>query len=243
MNTNLKVVVCAAGQGKRISDITTNCPKPMIKVGRKSILEYMLDNFSAFGLKEIIIIVGYQAEHIVNSIGEKYKNCQITYIYNKDFESTNNIYSLWLAKKEITNGMIFFNADIILNRGIIKKVLSSVHQESIVVDFDHIIEDSVKAVYEGDNLIRIGKEVTGKKIGWAIGIYKLSQLASEKYFEISERLFEIEKNKNVSFVVPFEKMIKTFSIKAVPVDNLPWVEIDTLEDYKYALKKIDSILK
>ena len=76
MKNKFQAVICAAGEGSRLRPLTDHCPKPLIKVGNKTILEYQLDNISALGIKEVIIVVGYKAETIIKKIGDQYKGCQ-----------------------------------------------------------------------------------------------------------------------------------------------------------------------
>lgn len=239
----LKAVICAAGIGERLAPLTKDCPKPLLKIGEKTILENMLDNISLSGITEVVIVVGFEAEKIKDKISEKYKNCNIKYIYNKDYKTTNNIYSLWLAKEEIKDGMVFFNGDIIFHSSILINLINDSYRDSIVVDFKcDLFDDAMKARFENDKLVEIGKNIQEKPDSWAIGIYKLSQKTSGRYFEISERLFKDRKNKNISFVAPLQEMCENFLIKGHSVNNCEWIEVDTSEDYEEAKKRIDNIL-
>ncbi len=69
---NMKVkksVILAAGKGKRMGDLTTDIPKPMLKIGDKPILEHIVEGLISAGISEIFIITGYQAESIENYFG------------------------------------------------------------------------------------------------------------------------------------------------------------------------------
>jgi len=59
-----KVVISAAGRGTRMKHLTKNKPKHMINVNGKPFLFYLIENLKKAGLKEIIIVVGHQAEQI-----------------------------------------------------------------------------------------------------------------------------------------------------------------------------------
>ena len=69
----MKAIICAAGEGKRLMPNTSNNPKCLLKVGGKTILEYMLDNLSKCGVKDVIIVLGYKKDVVINKIGNKYK--------------------------------------------------------------------------------------------------------------------------------------------------------------------------
>jgi len=63
------VVVMAGGLGSRLQHLTEDCPKPMLKVGNKPILETILDSFIDYGLRNFYFAVNYKAEMIKSYFG------------------------------------------------------------------------------------------------------------------------------------------------------------------------------
>ncbi|MGG1312925.1 MULTISPECIES: nucleotidyltransferase family protein [Cohnella] len=63
------VVLMAGGLGTRLAPLTHNCPKPLLKVGSKPILELILENFIAQGFYRFYISVNYKAEMIIEHFG------------------------------------------------------------------------------------------------------------------------------------------------------------------------------
>ena len=233
----MKAVLCAAGIGKRMNHLTIETPKPLLPVGEKTIIEYIVDNLSTAGIKEVVVVVGYKAEMIKSRLGSHYGDCSITYVDNTDFVATNNIYSLWLARDLITEGMIFLNCDIVFNDEILPTLIADEQPDSIVTDFEiNLVDDSLRAFFENGRLADIGKTIE-KANGWAMGIYKLSQNASEEYFKIAGGLFaQEENNRNISFVVPLRIMASKLVVAAVPITSGEWAEIDTPEDFQRAVE-------
>jgi dTDP-glucose pyrophosphorylase len=76
----MKALVLAAGRGKRLDDMSANRNKCMLEINGKPIIEYSLDCFVRTDINEIIIIVGYRAEEIINTYGNNYKNKKLKYI-------------------------------------------------------------------------------------------------------------------------------------------------------------------
>lgn len=64
------VVLMAGGPGSRLRPLTDNCPKPMLNVGGKPILETILENFLEQGFSNFYISVNYMAETIINYFGD-----------------------------------------------------------------------------------------------------------------------------------------------------------------------------
>ena len=183
---------------------TDEMPKALLPIGEKTIIEYLLDNLSASGIRDVVVVVGYGALKVKEKVGSRYKNCSITYVLNEEYATTNNIYSLWLAREHITDGMIFFNGDIVFHQGILSGILSNTVSNSFAADpFSDLQDDAMKVVLRGGRMRKIGKHLAEDANAWAIGIYKLSQEASEAYFREAEKIFE-RGDKNVSFVVPAE---------------------------------------
>jgi len=250
----MKAIICAAGQGKRLMPFTKHYPKALLPLGKKTVVEHILDTLSACGVKEVIIVVGYKAKKVKEKIGTRYKNCSITYVHNKDFKDTNNMYSLWLTRGHIRNGMIFFNADTVFHQKILKKILASKHENCFIMNPKiEVVEDAMKVHLVGGRLIEIGKNISRKAHGEAFGIYKISQSAACQYFKIVEALLKKKEReedgdrgrggyKNGSFVIPLQKMAPAIPFMAVSSERYPWAEIDIPEDYQRAKKIIRKII-
>ena len=75
-SSNLKALILAGGRGKRLKDKTNETNKCMLKFGHTHLIEYSLENAAKLQVKEIVIVVGYLAEQIINTFGNSY--CGIT---------------------------------------------------------------------------------------------------------------------------------------------------------------------
>ena len=239
----MHAIICAAGEGKRMRPHTENFPKALLKIGDKTIIEYMLDNLSACGVRDVVIVVGYKADTVREKIGSYYRNCRVSYVMNNEYETTNNIYSLWLARDYVRDGMIFFNGDIVFHRGILSGILTNDARNSFAVDpHVELEDDAMKVILQSGRLRKIRKHLGEDANAWAIGMYKLSQEASEAYFHEAEKLFEAGQ-KNISFVVPLQALAGKFSFKKHKVlPQYGWAEIDTPLDYEKAQERANSII-
>ncbi len=64
------VVLMAGGLGSRLRPLTEDCPKPMLKVGNKPLLETILENFIEYGFRRFYISVNYMAEVVKSYFGD-----------------------------------------------------------------------------------------------------------------------------------------------------------------------------
>jgi dTDP-glucose pyrophosphorylase len=106
------VVLMAGGLGTRLHPLTKECPKPLLKVGEKPILEIILESFAEQGFKQIFLSVNYKAEMIQDYFGEGHRwGVQINYIHEKERLGTAG--ALSLLPGQPTTPMIVMNGDIL----------------------------------------------------------------------------------------------------------------------------------
>lgn len=83
----MQAIILAAGRGIRLRPLTYHVPKPLLRIGGKSLIEYNLDKLPD-EIDEIILVVGYMAEQIINYFGVEYKGRPIKYIRQKKLLGT-----------------------------------------------------------------------------------------------------------------------------------------------------------
>jgi len=83
-SSNLKALILAGGRGKRLKDKTNETNKCMLKFGHTHLIEYSLENAVKQQVKEIVIVVGYLAEQIINTFGNSYCGVTIKYVIQRE---------------------------------------------------------------------------------------------------------------------------------------------------------------
>ncbi len=116
-------IILAAGKGMRLGTLTETLPKCLVEVAGKPILARMLENFQSSGIKEIAIVTGYQEQEIKKRIGPAFQGMHISYVTNPRYETTNNIYSLWLAKQFLKKDAIITAGDILVKKQVVMDVV------------------------------------------------------------------------------------------------------------------------
>jgi NDP-sugar pyrophosphorylase family protein len=76
----LKALVLAGGRGNRLNELSKEQNKCMIKIRGRHLIEYNLDHALDVDAKEIVLVVGYKAETIINLLGNNYKGKPIQYV-------------------------------------------------------------------------------------------------------------------------------------------------------------------
>jgi len=166
-----KAVILAAGEGKRLRPFTETMPKVMLPVANKPLLEYVFDATRKSGIEEIVVVVGYKKEVIMEYFKD-YKDVKITYVIQD--RQLGTAHALLQAKKHIKDSFIVLAGDNIIDTGSIAKLLKDQSEYSLLIK-EHPHPSKYGVVFiENRSIRRIvekPKEDVGKYI--STGIYKL----------------------------------------------------------------------
>ena len=122
----MKAVILAAGIASRLRPLTDTTPKCLLKIGERCLLERAFDALIQNGFDEFIIVTGYRQQQIVDFLQTRYPERKVTFIYNDRYESTNNIYSLWLTRPYADEEeVLLLDSDIVFDPQIVAKLLGS----------------------------------------------------------------------------------------------------------------------
>jgi len=166
-----KAVILAAGEGKRLRPFTETMPKVMLPVANKPVLEYVFDAVKNSGIDEIIAVVGYKKEIIMNYFKD-YGDINITYVVQD--KQLGTAHALLQAKKHIKDSFIVLSGDNIIDQSSISRLIKDKSKYSILIKKHHhpskygvvfVEKNALKEIVEKP------KDELGKFI--STGIYKL----------------------------------------------------------------------
>ncbi len=243
----MQAIILAAGLAKRLRPITDTTPKCLLEVGGKNLLHRTMENVIANGIRDFVFVTGYREDMIKNYLKENFSDCRIQFLSNSDYANNNNSYSLWMTKNFITKDIILLDSDILFDKGIIKELLDSQHENCLAVNFEtELDEEQIKVVLdnnENKKILEISKVTDLKKsAGESIGIERFSFDFMQELYKVLERKITHERNVNEFYEKSFEEVIQSQknadnernSIYAIDVSHYKCMEIDTVEDYERA---------
>lgn len=174
----MKAVILAAGMGTRLRPIET--PKCLLKVGGKTILVTQIENLRACGLneREIIVVVGYKPDEIIKFCKKRFNG--LKFVINPLYEITDNLYSCWLACKELQDEFVCLNADVCFDVEILRNLLKIKKHFCIVTSDGRKQKDIVKVNIENGLVKEIGKGIRAEKE--FIGLSKFSTDGAKIFF-------------------------------------------------------------
>jgi L-glutamine-phosphate cytidylyltransferase len=116
-------LLLAAGLGSRLAPLTDAVPKCLVSMSGVPILERLVRSLDCHGFERLVIVTGYKAETIRDYLGESFGGIAIEYIVSPLFETTNNIYSLWLARHVIDEPFLLVESDLVFDEQLLAEML------------------------------------------------------------------------------------------------------------------------
>lgn len=242
----MKGIILAAGVASRMRPLTNDTPKCLLPMGTQTILERAINNLLANDINDIIIVSGFLNHKIRDFIIKTFPDIQITMIHNEIYDSTNNIYSLWLTKNHILNqDILLLDSDIVFDKRIISQLKSCGYENSLALKSDHHLgEEEIKVTVAADGAItEISKTVNpDAAIGESVGIELFSAGFVNNLFAILDDMIVVQKDVNVFYEKAFQRAIEQgHKIYPVDVESFKCMEIDTTEDYGQAQKLVSEL--
>ncbi len=231
----MKAIILAAGIGKRLQTVSEGLPKSMIKIGERSIIHHQIESCKKAGITSFVIVLGYKKEILEAHVLEILKTDQVIFVENPIYDVTNTLYSLWLTREYFDEDFIYFNADVLFQSELLKKIAKRSKYSELFLETKSCEEEEVKMIIDGkDKILEIGKKLNipdcaGEFIG--IGKFNLDVLPAFKHY----LQYGIDnKQENNYFEYAVNLLAKDVFLKAVPTGNAPCIEIDFPEDLEKA---------
>lgn len=228
-------LLLAAGTGSRLAPLTDMKPKCLVPVNEISILERLIHSLHVHNFKRLVVVVGHQADCIRNFLGTRAGGMEITYVTSPLYKTTNNIYSLWLARKVIDEPFLLIESDLVFDPEMLKNML---HPDRIAVaklqpwmngtTVTITSNQEIEAFYYGAHKHDENQYKT-------VNIYSFSTMTWQL---LRERLDRYISNNmvNAYYETVFADMVNEGCISFKPVffDASWWYEIDTIADLRAA---------
>lgn len=104
----MKTIILAAGEGKRMMPLTNSIPKCMLPYKGEPVLKRLIRQIKKQDVDEIIVVVGYKKEKIMDSLKD------VTYVINDRYDKDTNSYSMYLGLTKANTDVVIYEADIIV---------------------------------------------------------------------------------------------------------------------------------
>ena len=239
----MQAIILAAGMGKRLREYTASNTKCMVPVNGIPLIDRMLDQLAELPLSKVVIVVGYKAESLISHINSRMRKLRIEYVHNPVYDKTNNIYSLALAKDHLqADDTILIESDLIFETSLLHLLLD--HQcpnLALVAKYESWMDGTMVRLDKDNNIVNFIPKTDFNYLERSnyyktVNIYKFSrQFSREKYVPFLEAYTKaVGNNEYYENVLRVLTLLNTHDLKALPVGNERWYEIDDKQDLDIA---------
>jgi choline kinase len=241
-------LLLAAGTGSRLQPLTDDLPKCLTEINKTTILERLVRGLQLWEFERLVVVVGHldgclrhYLDSLVNLDGLA-SGLTIEYVSSAKYRTTNNIYSLWAARRAIQEPFLLLECDLIFDDALLGKMLEP--NRIAVSRIMPWMNGTTVSLDHSERVIRfhIGQDTAPDKLTHkTVNIYSFSRPSWQR---VAQRLEEFISAGRVNgyYEAMFAEMVAQgdLSFQAVFFDDQRWYEIDTLEDLREAERLFPS---
>ena len=220
-----QLVLLAGGLGSRLGKLTSQIPKPLIRIGKKSIIVIVIEHYLEQGIKKIVVLVGYKKEKIIKVLKKKFFDINISFIKEKKLLGTGG--ALRLARKKLDKEFFLANSDTYFKVNL-KKIKNLVNKKKFVIVLS-LIKASTKGKLSNLRLKKSKVFFSKKNINLKnAGVYYINKKII-KYIKKSDSSLEED---------VISRLIKKGYVIGKKFPNNNFIDIGTKKDLNLAKKLI-----
>ena len=227
-----------------MGELTKENTKCMVEVNGVRLIDRLLGQLSGLSLRRVIIVVGYQGQNLMDYIGHRYDGrLTIEYAENPIYDKTNNIYSLSLVKeKMLEDDTLLIESDLIFSDRLFQMILEDEYPNvALVAKYESWMDGTMVRIDEARNIVNF---VPKKAFRYedvdeyykTVNIYKFSRdFCEQKYVPFLEAYCHaLGNNEYYEQVLRVITLLDSAELKALPVGDEKWYEIDDIQDLDIA---------
>lgn len=235
----MKALILNSGMGTRLGELTRETPKCMTHISdNETIISRQIQILESIGVQNFLITTGPFQDKVIDHISSLNSNSSFEYVNNTDYENTNYIYSIYLAKELLQDDILLIHGDLVFSIDAAKKVIHSKNSCMVVSTSAPIPKDDFKAVIDNGCIKSVGVEfyntpsaVTAQPF---YNLYKTDWLVWLKEIE----KFIDSNNNKVYAENAFNNISHHIKLFPLDIENELCREVDTIED----LQKVKILL-
>ena len=240
----MQAIILAAGMGKRLGELTKNNTKCMVEVNGVRLIDRTLNQLSRLELTRVVIVVGYEGQKLIDYIGDRYSDrLKIEYVENPVYDKTNNIYSLALAKEHLQEeDTILIESDLIFDDNMFSLIIDNPYPNlALVAKYETWMDGTMVRISEDNDILNFVPKAAFRyedvdKYYKTVNIYKFSkEFSRTKYVPfLTAYTTAVGNNEYYENVLSIITFLNKKELKALPIGNEKWYEIDDKQDLDIA---------
>jgi len=233
----VKAIILSAGQGSRLLPQTEEFPKCLLTLDDETtILSWQLSQLQKAGIKEAVVVSGYQAEKVEAELARH--SLPTRTIYNPFYKVADNLGSVWMARSEFADDFILLNGDSLFVDAVPARLQRNAEKDAITItisrkqDFD---DDDMKVVESGGRLLEIGKRLQRNDVNAeAIGMIAFRGNGARVFRETVEAEMRHQYSLKNYYLSIIDDLAKHEIIGVCEAEQEEWCEVDFPADLEHA---------
>lgn len=239
----MQAIILAAGMGRRLGEYTKDNTKCMVPVNGVRLIDRLLGQLGKQGLQRIIIVVGYKGKELQQYVSAHHSTLPIEFYENPIYYKTNNIYSLSIVKEKLQeDDTLLIESDLIFSDRLIPMIVENSNPNlALVAKYETWMDGTMVRLDEEQNIVNfISKDAFDyndvDSYYKTVNIYKLSQqFSQQKYVPFLDAYTKaVGTNEYYENVLRILSLLNGHDMKALPIGNEKWYEIDDKQDLDIA---------
>ena len=230
--------------GRRLGELTKENTKCMVPVNGVRLIDRLLGQLSGLKLNRVIIVVGYQGQKLIDYIGNRYEGkLKIEFADNPIYDKTNNIYSLSMVKDKLQeDDTLLIESDLIFSDRFFPMIIENPYPNlALVAKYESWMDGTMVRLDEEQHIVNfISKDAFDysdvDSYYKTVNIYKFSKdFLQHQYVPFLDAYTKaVGNNEYYENVLRIISMLNSHNMKALPVGNEKWYEIDDKQDLDIA---------
>ena len=244
----MQAIILAAGMGRRLGEKTRDNTKCMVEVNGVRLIDRLLRQLSVLDLQRVIIVVGYKGKELREYVTSQYgpqltARCQLQFAENPVYDKTNNIYSLSIVKDQLQqDDTLLIESDLIFSDRFFPMIVENSYPNlALVAKYESWMDGTMVRLDEDRHIVNfVSKEAFDynevDSYYKTVNIYKFSkEFLQNKYVPFLDAYTRaVGNNEYYENVLRIISMLNDHDLKALPVGNEKWYEIDDKQDLDIA---------
>jgi 1L-myo-inositol 1-phosphate cytidylyltransferase len=223
----MRAVILAAGDGGRLYPLTSDTPKPLLRLNGRPIINHVLDALYAAGVRDTTVVLGYRGEQIRRALADLHPcGMTIRFAHNGEFD-LGNARSLWAAREE--GPFVLAMADHLIEPALVRSLVAGANGRCrLAVDRaqpgDPRADEATRAWVSDGRVRDLGKQIAMWN-AFDTGVFWCTP-------HVFDALTPERRDGEMSAV--FASLARDGELEAADVTGSLWFDIDTADDLRMA---------
>lgn len=226
----MKVIILAAGQGRRLLPWTHHRPKCLLTFAGRSLLAWQLSALAANRVDEVVVVTGFGATEVEAELTrERPTGLSVTTMYNPFFSVADNIASCWTARQHLLGEVAVVNGDTLFEPAILARVRNGARAAvTVTTDLKPAYDADDMKVQIRDGLVtRIGKTLPAEATdAESIGLVYLRGLGGPLFATAIDKVMRSPRGVSRWFLAAVDDLAARRMVAPHCIAGLGWAEVD-----------------